>query len=131
MIPAKLEELRNKLLHEERFGDAWEYFLSELVEDDDFIRAGRALSGAAPLSIQLLGLLARASGIEPGTIEALLIEMPQFRFVHGSCRFTPTQVGGLIWFDDIACGLGAIMNLTTSQVTYARISTVGSPGRPS
>lgn len=131
MIPAKLERLRHKLLTEERFGDAWEYFLSEVAEDDDFIRAGRALMPSSPLSQQLMGLLGRASGVEPGEIEALLVEMPQFRFVHGSCKFSPTQVGGLIWFDDLDCGLAAMMSLTSAEVTYARMTTVGSPGKPS
>jgi len=131
VIPAKLEQLRHKLLTEERFGDAWEFFLSEVAEDDDFIRAGRALMPASALSQQLMGLLGRASGVEPDEIEALLVEMPQFRFVHGSCKFSATQVGGLIWFDDLDCGLAAMMSLTSAEVTYARITTVGSPGKPS
>ena len=131
MIPAKLEQLRHKLLTEERFGDAWEYFLADVAEDDDFIRAGRALMPASPLSRHLLGLLSRASGIDPDSIEALLVEMPQFRFIHGSCKFSPTQVGGLIWFDDLELGLAAMMSLTTPEVTYARISTTASSGKPS
>ena len=131
MIPAKLEQLRHRLLTEERFGDAWEYFLGEVAEDDDFIRAGRPLTTGSPLSRGLLGLLSRASGVDAGQIEALLVEMPQFRFVHGSCKFSPTQVGGLIWFDDLELGLAAIMSLTSPEVTYARISTVASPGKPS
>jgi hypothetical protein len=131
VIPAKLEQLRHKLLNEERFGDAWEYFLAEVAEEDDFIRAGRALDPASPLSRHLLGLLGRASGIDPGHIESLLVEMPQFRFVHGSCKFAPTKVGGLIWFDDLECGLAAIMSLISPEVTYARISTMAAPGKPS
>lgn len=131
VIPAKLEQLRLKLLTEENFGEAWEYFLGDVAEDDDFIRAGRALMPASPLSRQLLGLLERASGADPNQIEALLVEMPQFRFVHGSCKFSPTQVGGLIWFHDLECGLAAMMSLTSAEVTYARISTVASPGKPS
>ncbi len=131
MIPTKLEQLRHKLLTEERFGDAWEYFLAEVAEDDDFIRAGRALEPQAAKSRHLLGLLGRASGAEPERIEALLVEMPQFRFVHGSCKFSATQVGGLIWFDDLECGLAAIMSLTSAEVTYARMSTALSSGKPS
>ncbi len=131
MIPAKLEQLRLKLVTEERFGDAWEYFLGEVAEDDDFIRAGRALEPQAAKSRYLLGLLGRASGADPERIEALLVEMPQFRFVHGSCKFSKTQVGGLIWFDDLECGLAAIMSLTSAEVTYARMSTALSSGKPS
>ena len=131
MIPAKLEQLRHKLLTEESFGDAWEYFLADVAEDDDFIRAGRALLPSSPLAQNLLGLLSRSSGIAPDDIEALLVEMPQFRFVHGSCKFSPTKVGGLIWFDDLELGLAAIMSLTTPEVTYARISTTASSGKPS
>lgn len=131
MIPAKLEQLRHKLLTEERFGDAWEYFLGEVAEDDDFIRAGRLLEPGSPQSRQLLDLLGRVSGADPERIEALLVEMPQFRFVHGSCKFSATQVGGLIWFDDLECGLAAIMSLTSAEVTYARISTTLSSGKPS
>ncbi len=131
MIPVKLEQLRSKLLNEERFGEAWEYFLGDVAEDDDFIRAGRALAPGSLLSTKLLALLGRASGIEPEQIEALLVEMPQFRFVHGSCKFAPTKVGGLIWFDDLELGLAAIMSLTSPEVTYARISTMASSGKPS
>ena len=131
VIPAKLEQLRYKLLTEERFGEAWEYFLAEVADDDEFIRAGRALMPASAMARQLLGLLERASGAEADQIEALLVEMPQFRFVHGSCKFSATQVGGLIWFDDLECGLAAIMSLTSPEVTYARISTAGSSGKPS
>ena len=131
MIPAKLERLRHKLLTEERFGDAWEYFLGEVAEDDDFIRAGRALDPHSPKSRHLLGLLGRASATLPERIETLLVEMPQFRFVHGTCKFSATQVGGLLWFDDLECGLAAIMSLTSAEVTYARISTALSSGKPS
>ena len=131
MIPAKLEQLRHKLLTEERFGDAWEYFLGEVAEDDDFIRAGRALDPHSPKSRHLLGLLGRASATLPERIETLLVEMPQFRFVHGTCKFSATQVGGLLWFDDLECGLAAIMSLTSAEVTYARISTALSSGKPS
>ena len=131
MIPAKLEQLRHKLLTEERFGDAWEYFLGEVAEDDDFIRAGRALDPHSPKSRHLLGLLGRASATLPERIETLLVEMPQFRFVHGTCKFSATQVGGLLWFDDLECGLAAIMSLTSAEVTSARISTALSSGKPS
>ena len=131
MIPAKLEQLRHKLVTEERFGDAWEYFLGEVAEDDDFIRAGRALDPHSPKSRHLLGLLGRASATLPERIETLLVEMPQFRFVHGTCKFSATQVGGLLWFDDLECGLAAIMSLTSAEVTYARISTALSSGKPS
>lgn len=131
MIPAKLEQLRHKLLTEERFGDAWEFFLGEVAEDDDFIRAGRALDPHSPKSRHLLGLLGRASATLPERIETLLVEMPQFRFVHGTCKFSATQVGGLLWFDDLECGLAAIMSLTSAEVTYARISTALSSGKPS
>ncbi len=131
MIPAKLEQLRNKLLTEGRFGEAWEYFLGDVVEDEEFIRAGRALMPASPMSRNLLGLLSRASGAAPEQIEALLVEMPQFRFVHGTCKFSATEVGGLLWFDDLELGLAAIMSLTSPEITYARISTAMSSGKPS
>ena len=131
MIPAKLEQLRDKLLTEGRFGEAWEYFLGDVVEDEEFIRAGRALMPASPMSRHLLGLLSRASGAAPEQIEALLVEMPQFRFVHGTCKFSATEVGGLLWFDDLELGLAAIMSLTSPEITYARISTAMSSGKPS
>ncbi len=131
MIPAKLEVLRHKLLTEERFGEAWAYFLGDVAEDTGFIRAGRALEPASPLSRHLLGLLGQVSGADPHRIEALLVEMPQFRFVHGSCKFSEEKVGGLLWFDDLECGLAAIMSLTSTEVIYARISTVVAGGKPS
>lgn len=131
MIPAKLEVLRHKLLTEERFGEAWAYFLGDVAEDTDFIRAGRALEPASTLSRYLLGLLSRASGEDPHRIEALLVEMPQFRFVHGSCKFSEDRVGGLLWFEDLECGLAAIMSLSSPTITYARVSTALSGGKPS
>ncbi len=131
MIPAKLEALRHKLINEERFGEAWEYFLGEVAEDADFIRAGRPLDPASPLSQKLHKILGRASGLEPDQIDALLVEMPQFRFVHGTCKYTDEQVGGLLWFGDLEFGLAAIMNLKSPGVTYARVSTADMSGRPS
>ncbi|MBY0506198.1 MAG: hypothetical protein K2X03_19935 [Bryobacteraceae bacterium] len=130
MLPAKLETLRRQLLTGERFGETWEFFLNDLASDEGFMRAGRELSSGSAAGQKLIGLLAKASSSPVEGVEAMLVEMPQFRFIHGSCKFSPTQVGGLLWFEDLACGMAAIMSVNSPQVTYARITTTN-PGRPS
>jgi hypothetical protein len=129
---ARLQELKQKLLHEERLAPVWEFFLSRFGENPEFIALGERArhpfveTVVAEVGRQMYPREAEVSGL-------LLTRVPGRQFLHGAFS-VGGRIGGVIYFEDARVGLVVVPDKPPSiEVKYARFSghPVRSRGEPS
>jgi hypothetical protein len=121
---ARLQELKHKLLHEDKLGPVWTFFLDHFAENPDFIALGEQTHDVfvetviAEVGRQLFG----KAGAVGGLILTRLAEPP---FVHGAFHMGG-RIGGVIFFEEARMGMLAIADVPPGiEAKYARFS-----GRP-
>jgi hypothetical protein len=129
---ARLQQLKQKLLHEEKLAVVWSFFMDHFADHPEFIALGERAhhdfveAVVAEVGRQLFGADGVASGL-------LLTRLAGQQFVHGGFTMGG-RIGGVIYFEDAQIGLVAVVDRPPStEVKYARFSgrIIRKPGEPS
>jgi hypothetical protein len=121
---APLQQLKQKLLHDEKLDPVWSFFMDHFADRSEFIALGeRAHHALVEAVVAQVGQQLYASD---GAVSGLLLtRVADQRFLHGGF-FMGGRPGGVIYFEDAHIGLVAVAETPPSiQVKYARFS-----GRP-
>ncbi len=118
----RLQELKQRLLHDTQLPPIWSFFLDHLGENSEFIALGQRLEHAFLSAV--VAQVARTAFPEPRVAtDLLLARIPGQAFIHGGF-FLAGRPGGLLYFEDIEVGLLVATDLPPSiEVKYARFST--------
>lgn len=128
-LAAALKQLKSLLTTATDFGDVLHYFFDVVEKVPGFIDFGVAANDP-----KLNGILAevfkRWARGKVSALRAQLIEIPEFRFVHGQC-FIGSYLGVVIHFQDIGFGLVAVSTLGKPGPTeFVRFRTAELPPDP-
>jgi hypothetical protein len=117
----RLQELKHKLLHEEKFDPVWSFFLDHFGKDPNFIALGERAQH--PLVEAVVTQVGRQLFARDGTVSRLLLtRLPDEQFIHGGF-FMGERPGGVIYFEDARIGLVAVADIPPSiEAKYARFS---------
>jgi len=117
----KLQQLKQKLLHDKDLAPVWLFFMDHFAEDPAFIALGERVDH--PLIEAVLAEVSRQLFPRDGAVtRTLLTRLAEQRFLHGGF-FMGLRPGGVIFFEDISMGLLAVPDLPPSiEVKYARFS---------
>jgi hypothetical protein len=129
----RLQELKDKLLHDKELAPVWTFFFDHLAEDPEFIALGERTHHAfVAAAVAQVGRQLYPNAAPPGGL--LLTRLADQHFIHGGF-FVANRPGGLFFFEDALMGLMAIAELPPStEVKYARFSGMplrGAPPSPS
>jgi hypothetical protein len=118
---ARLQELKQKLLHDEKLAPVWTFFLDHFGEDPAFIALGERASH--PLVEAVLAEVSQQLFGRDGTVTQLLLtQLADQQFLHGGFRMGG-RFGGVIYFEDAHIGLVAVADHPPSiEGKYARFS---------
>jgi hypothetical protein len=121
---ARLQELKNKLLHDKELAPVWLYFLDHFAENADFMALGNRIHH--PLVETVIDRVSKQLFPRDGAVVGVLLTgLPEQKFLHGGF-FMGLRPGGVFFYEDIGMGLLAVPDLPPSiEVKYARFS-----GRP-
>jgi hypothetical protein len=117
----RLQELKQKLLHEDQLAPVWSFFLDHFGEDPAFIALGeRADHPFVEAVVDQVGQQLFGQG---GAVSRLLLtRLADQQFIHGGFSMGG-RVGGVIYFEDARIGLLAVADLPPSiEAKYARFS---------
>jgi len=117
----KLQQLKQKLLHDKDLAPVWLFFMDHFAEDPAFIALGERVDH--PLIEAVLAEVSRQLFPRDGAVtRTLLTRLADQRFLHGGF-FMGLRPGGVILFEDISMGLLAVPDLPPSiEVKYALFS---------
>ncbi len=110
------------LIIEEDFDKTYNYFFTQLGEDQSFINESKkAKNPLLKIALKYIGKDIFKNDVK---IEHLmLLKVPKSRFYHGSC-FIHSRPAGIFFFEDIDMGM-VVVNLAgfaPGEVRYARFS---------
>ena len=120
----RLQELKQKLLHDKDLAPVWLYFLDHFAENPAFIALGERVDH--PLVEAVIDQVSKQLFPRDGkVVGVLLTEIAEPKFLHGGF-FMGLRPGGVFFYEDIGMGLLVVPDLPPSiEVKYARFS-----GRP-
>jgi hypothetical protein len=118
---ARLQELKQKLLYEEKLTVVWSFFTDHFADHDEFVALGEHTRH--PFVEAVLAQLGQQLFADKGTVRNLILtRVPEQHFLHGGFGMAG-RVGGVIYFEDVGVGLLAVSPLPPSiDVNYARFS---------
>ncbi|MBY0228656.1 MAG: hypothetical protein K2W96_05185 [Gemmataceae bacterium] len=118
---ARLQALKQKLLHDIKLPPVWEFFMGNFADQPAFV----ALSDkhADEFVESVVGAIARQLWPRnPAISDLKLMRVPEHQFVHGSF-FAGGKIGAVFYFEDAQAGLAAICEGPPSnEVKYVRFS---------
>jgi hypothetical protein len=117
----QIEVLRRRLLQDADLSQFWDYYFTNFAENPRFTTMGDPSRNE--LLEEALGLVARKLfGRDAVRVnDLLLIEIPQFQLIHGSCSIDGC-FAGVLYFPDMKAGVIAIVMGQDGQMMYARIT---------
>ena len=127
----RLEQLKEKVQHDDDFGEIWKFFFDHLGENEQFVRSGQL---AKPEMTELLepiieSVCKRIVNDEVLIAQTLLTEVPGQHFYHGPC-VTDAGLCVVLYFDDLKMGmLSFTRGIGTGWVHYARFTTIPVPDK--
>src|SRR5262245_51253261 len=128
----RLQQLKQKLLHEEQLALVWSSFMDHFGHDPEFIALGEHARHS--LVETVVTEVGRQLYAADGAVSGLLLNRVVGQdFLHGGFAMGG-RLGGVIYFEDAHIGLVAVMEQPPStEVKYARFSgrVVRRPGGPS
>jgi hypothetical protein len=122
----RLEQLKEKVQHDDDFGAIWKFFFDHLGENERFVRSGQL---AGPEMTDLLepiieSVCKRIVNDEVMIAQTLLTEVPGQHFYHGPC-VTDAGLCVVLYFDDLKMGMISFTRgIGTGWVHYARFTTI-------
>jgi hypothetical protein len=132
MDASQLQELKQKLLHEQELAPVWSFFLSHFGEDPGFIALGERAGN--PFVEAVVAQVGRQLFGQDGAVRGLLLtRVADQHFIHGGFSMG-ARIGGVFYFEDAHIGLVVVADAPPStEVKYARFSSqpVRPPGKPS
>jgi hypothetical protein len=122
----QVQELKQKLLHEDKLATVWVFFLDHFGENRDFMALGEQTNH--PFVEAVISEVGRHMFGSDTTIDNLrLTRIADQNFVHGGFGMGD-HVGGVIFFEDVQMGLVMAAESPPSiDVKYARF--LGQPIR--
>lgn len=128
----RLQELKQKLLHDKELLPIWQFFLDHLGENPAFIALGE--QAQHPFLEAAIVQVAQQMFPRGGAISGLLLsKLEEQQFLHGGF-FIGARPGGVLYFEDVGIGLVAAADLPPSnEAKCARFSghPIPGPGEPS
>lgn len=119
----KLSTLKDKMVNAEDFSEPWNYFFDHFGESPAFMGLGKTTRpGLLEPIVQEVG--AQLFGKDVSVSPLMLMKIPEYDFVHGSC-FINGQLAAIIYFKDIDMGLLSVITPTAShslETSLIRIS---------
>lgn len=117
----RLQDLKQKLLHDAELAPVWLFFMNQFVDEPEFISLGEPVSHPFVEAVveevgrQLFGAKAAVSNLR-------LTQIGEQQFIHGGFGMGG-HLGGVIYFEDVQMGLVSVAEMPPSiDVKYARFS---------
>jgi hypothetical protein len=133
MEPARLQELKQKVLHDKDLAPVWSFFLDHFGENSEFMALGE-LTDHLFVEAVLAQVGQQLFGAEGAVTRLLLTRIADQHFIHGGFSMG-VRIGGVFYFEDAQIGLAAVADKPPSiEAKYARFSArrmpkVGPPSR--
>ena len=124
----QLDELKRKLIFEDKFSDTYNYFFDCLGENIDFMRLGkRDKSPDLKKIIQAIG--ESVFHKEVIITRFLLTRLPKQRFYHGG-YYIDGRLSTLFFFREVSMGMAAIIHPESDvNVSFVRFTVFESPSK--
>lgn len=102
-----ISRLKQKLITAKDLGSVWEYFWDYIDEHPDFMQLG------SPARHRFLEKVLREIGRKAfdkrvRLTKPMLIRLPKYRFIHGSCQLNG-HLASVLFFEELQMGLVAIV----------------------
>ena len=130
---ARLQELRQELLHEEQLSRIWTFFMDHIGDKEEFTAIGKEVRD--PFLEAVIAQVGQQLFAEDGAVSDLLLcRVSEQHFIHGGFSLGG-RFGTVIFFEDEKMGLLAVTDRPPStEVKYARffgkpIARQGEPSR--
>jgi hypothetical protein len=118
---SRLQELKQKVLHDKDLAPVWSFFLDNFGEKSEFMAAGERTSH--PFVEAVLHQIAlQLFGPNGAVRNLLLVNVPNHHFIHGGFQMGG-RIGGVFYFTDANIGLACVAEFPPSiEVKYSRFS---------
>ena len=118
--------MKKRLVAEKDLSKVQDYFFKNFVERGTFMSMGRQLAKGERRTLIIKALAEGYAGLSNElvvSLEAIFVEIPQYRLIHGTVMMNGKQ-GSVLYFEDVGVGLFTLVwDPHTGETKYVRFVT--------